>query len=264
MKIDELYRDLPISEKISGKLFKRNAETVLVEKAVMAEHKIDVYINEVLTMKLMCLPEFLVELVLGRMLTEGIISSADDVAGIYVCKEGLRAKVLLKNNVAKNKEVNGEYVEVTQSCCTENHILHDKFVAVDKYKTVNPIEYSAEDIFFMADHFAEDSPLHKKTGAAHSCFLYSEGKIIFECEDIGRHNAIDKAIGFALRNNIALTRCMLYTSGRLTREMVLKSVMAQIPILVSKAAASSDAIKLARKTKLTLITNARKDSFIEY
>ena len=85
----------------------------------------DVYINDHLTMKLVCLPQHLTELVLGRLLTEQIITSSEDVDHIYICEYGKRAKVYLKNSARNTQSSSDAFVEVTPTCCTGNHILND-------------------------------------------------------------------------------------------------------------------------------------------
>ena len=267
MEIDERYHDLPISVDYEASIIKSDGSCEKRIKTVMAEHKIDVYINDILTMKLMCLPEYLTELVLGRMLTEGILKNSDEVKNIYVCEYGKWARVILNKDVPQKKKelfaTENNFVETTQSCCTENHVINDLFTEKGLPSKVVSIPCDAEDIFFMAKHFADDTPLHKKTGATHSCFLYQNKEILFECEDIGRHNAIDKCLGYALRENIDVKKCMLYTSGRLSTDMVLKAVKAGLPVIVSKAAPSSDAIEIAKYFNLKLVCHARKDSYVE-
>lgn len=98
----------------------------------------------------------------------------------------------------------------------------------------------------MADAFADGSPLHGITFATHSCILAQKDHILFSCEDIGRHNALDKVIGYALRHNIDLHQCMVYSSGRIPTDMTLKVIHAGIPILSSKASPTSEAIDLAK------------------
>ena len=99
----------------------------------------------------------------------------------------------------------------------------------------------------MADAFADGSPLHGITFATHSCILAQKDHILFSCEDIGRHNALDKVIGYALRHNIDLHQCMVYSSGGIPTDMTLKVIHAGIPILSSKASPTSEAIESCKK-----------------
>lgn len=280
MYINEAYHDLPLLSREVYTYIGRDGECRREAEAVLTEHVIDVYINDRLTMKLICIPEFLTELVLGRLLTEGIIDRAEDVEQIYICEHGLRARVLLREKKQESEALQDAladgrpqmertalddgaseepFTETTPSCCTGNHILNDYFVNKKEVKSVTPIPWNATQIFDLADHFHAGMPLHGQTFATHSCFLAKDGALLFQCEDIGRHNALDKAIGYALRHGIPLTRCLIYSSGRIPTDMAMKAIRAGIPILSSKASPTAEAIALAKKYELTLVCAARRD-----
>ena len=103
MRIDERYYDLEKISEGSCRKIVRGGEIQKAKSMALQEHVIDVYVNTVLTMKLVCTPEYLTELVLGRLLTEGIISSAEDVRTIYVCQYGKRARVFLKEKLTASQ-----------------------------------------------------------------------------------------------------------------------------------------------------------------
>lgn len=259
MYINEQYHDLSLLETNHYQYIGRNGEVRKEQEQVLTEHLMDVYINDRLTMKLVCLPCHLAELVLGRLLTEHIISSVEEVEQIYICEYGKRAKVYLTEQASLSVSSDRTYVEVTPSCCTGNHILNDYFVSAKEPESVSPIFWKPEWIFHMADAFADGMPLHSITFATHSCLLAKEDNILFSCEDIGRHNALDKVIGYALRHSIDLHQCMVYSSGRIPTDMVMKAIYAGIPILSGKASPTSQAIALAKKYHMTLICAARRD-----
>lgn len=281
MYINEQYKNLELTSKESHLYIGRDGTTRSEEEPVLEEHLLNVYVNEKLTMKLICIPEHLTELVLGRLLTEGIIESTEDMESIYICEYGKRAKVVLKdcnrqviseNTAPANESSNqkmpatsdllhrkSSYVEETPTCCTGNHILNDYFVKHPDIQPVTPISWKTDWIFALADHFSNGMPLHGQTWATHSCFLAQNGELLFECEDIGRHNALDKAIGYALRHHIDLKNCIVYSSGRIPTDMILKAIRAGIPILSSKASVTKKAIELAEEYHLTLIGAARRD-----
>ena len=260
MKINEQYHNLNLLENVTYEFLGRDGEAHEETEPSLVEHMMNVYVNERLTMKLVCIPEHLAELVLGRLFTEGIISSADDIEQIYICEFGKRARVILnKNKSGQPHEENEDYIAPTPTCCTGNHILNDYFVSGQTPKTVPSINWKPDWIFQMADAFADGMPLHSTTFATHSCLLARNGQILFSCEDIGRHNALDKVIGYALRNQIDLRECIVYSSGRIPTDMAMKAIYAQIPILASKASPTVEAIELAKEYHLTLICAARRD-----
>lgn len=224
-----MVKDIPV------KIIERNGAVQQGDMTLLKEHKLAVHVNGHRKMELNCSPEKLKELVLGNLLTSGIITRADHVVGIKFSEGDHQADVIIKDNAGQRREA---YSFIYSS-----------------------VEWTSEDIFCLGDYLSRDTPLHRRTGGAHSCFLYRAGEIIFECEDIGRHNAIDKAIGYGLTAGVPLNTCMIYTSGRLIGEMVNKCIAAGIPVMVSKASATVEAVELAKKYGLTLIGRARRDSF---
>lgn len=220
------------------------------EEEVLAEHSVAVSINGMPAGKVTCIPEHLDDLILGRLLTEGMISSLKDVERLALSDSADQIEVTLTDSAAM---VTGQPV------LKDNHTGNDSYTIAPGMAPVTPIFWKTEWIFDLADHFAAGTPLHEKTWATHSCILAMGGKLLFTCEDISRHNALDKVIGFALRNGIPLTQCMVYSSGRIPTDMAAKAVRAGLPILVSKASPTAAAVDFAKAHRLTLICAARKD-----
>lgn len=224
-----------------------------MESPIVCEHNLDVYVNEQLLAKLVCTPSNLVELVIGRLISEGIIKNTKDVESIYVCEAGYVAKVFLKDAIKFETAINQ-----IPTCCTDNKILLTKSVS---NKLLKKAYWEKQWIFNMANEFVKGSKIHRATNGAHSCYLSVEDKIVFTCEDIGRHNAMDKAIGYADINGFEREKCILFTSGRVPVDMLKKVITAGIPILVSKAVPTKEAVEMSKKYNLTLICKAWPDRF---
>jgi FdhD protein len=104
--------------------------------------------------------------------------------------------------------------------------------------------------------------LYLEAGAIHGCVLCEEDRPLVYMEDVGRHNAIDKIAGYMFLEGISPQGKIFYTTGRLTSEMVIKTVQMRIPILVSRSGFTAWGVELARKAGLTLIGRAKGSRFI--
>jgi FdhD protein len=104
--------------------------------------------------------------------------------------------------------------------------------------------------------------LYLKAGAIHGCVLCEKDKPLIYMEDVGRHNAVDKIAGYMFMNGIKPDDKIFYTTGRLTSEMVIKTVKMRIPVLVSRSGFTAWGVDLARKAGLTLIGRARGKRFV--
>lgn len=237
MKIQNQCEDFPLVTEFNVSSVSREGTRQQEMLDVLSEHNMEVLLGDRPVLRLTSICQFLPELVLGRLYTDGWIRSISDIDSILITPDGTQAQVLPAQGVS----------------FPERPIL--------RTDPVTPIPWAAEDVFRLADSFAMEMPLHRKTWSTHSCFLSCDGEIRFYCEDIGRHNALDKAIGFGLLQGLDLTRCMIYSSGRMPTDMVMKVIQSGIPIMCAKGAATDKSIALAKRYGLTLICSARRDSF---
>jgi FdhD protein len=236
--------------------------SVAKQEEVILEHRLQIFVNGQLAMALTCTPTHLEELVVGRMISEGYIRSLSEIDMIYICEEGFQAKVFLKENV---KLIPTLYRETT--CCTDNKNLHQTAYSGEKLQKLENsenVKIEPEKIFKLANRFREDNQIHKKTSGTHSCYLMCDQEIIGTFEDIGRHNALDKAIGSMLLQEKNPEKCILFTTGRVPCDMVRKVIRAGVPVFVSKSVTTAEAIGLAKEYDLHLIGRAWPDSYEIY
>ncbi|WP_319378874.1 formate dehydrogenase accessory sulfurtransferase FdhD [uncultured Methanocorpusculum sp.] len=124
------------------------------------------------------------------------------------------------------------------------------------------IKVSPEEIFAVREKLNTEE--WDKTVALHCAVLYHKGDVVFSANDIGRHNAVDKVIGYMTRNNLSAAECVLGCTGRMPQGMVAKAANAGIPIIVSRAAATSAGAALAERSGITLICFTRPPRFTVY
>ena len=132
-----------------------------------------------------------------------------------------------------------------------NNIIFD-----DSYKL------KLEWIYQLSKKINSTPSLYLKAGAIHGCVLCKKNVPIIYMEDVGRHNAIDKIAGYMFLNKISSNDKIFYTTGRLTSEMVIKSVQMKIPIIISRSGFTAWGVELAKQANLTLIGRAKGKKFI--
>lgn len=224
-----------ISSFWSVNIISREGEIQKLEEELLFEYKMDIYVNGKWAMQCFCTPTDLENFVIGRLFTEGMIEGIYDIQECVIQEEEHCAYIVLKKN-EKNYRGN------------ESKIFN----------------WKEEWIFKLADAFAEDTALHKRTSCAHSCFLAQKDKMLYAAEDIGRHNAVDKVIGWAVRKQIKMEESILYTSGRVPLNMVQKAVRTRIPLIVSKAVATKDAVIFAQENRISVIGETKRNCMKVY
>lgn len=226
------------------------SENAAVPFSVAAEHWMDVFVNERLAMRVVCTPEHLDELVVGRLLTEGLIRHPEDIEAISICELGLRARVMIRKEAMEQLLPSDE--AAVETCCTDNRILMRNRIRETVF--VKPLAWRKEWVLRIAERMRQEEPLYAETHAVHGCYLAREDRVLCCREDIGRHNAMDKVIGWACMQGIDLSQCLLFTTGRMPSDMVSKAISGGVPLLASKTYPSDLGIKLAKQARLTLIT----------
>ncbi|MEM3597159.1 MAG: formate dehydrogenase accessory sulfurtransferase FdhD [Candidatus Bathyarchaeia archaeon] len=241
------------------KIVKLDLSTGSVQKKVdyVAEEKpLHIYINGKHYATIMCSPSKLKEIAVGHLLSQGIVKAVDEIEEISLknhetCQVKLKPKINLKSRLKLTRL----YSRVIASACgsTSPYTFAGKIPKVTSNPKVKAqiIKESAKNLNVIAETF-------RKTGGVHAAAIHkSDGTIVAFAEDVGRHNAVDKAIGTAALNKKDLKNCFLTLSGRLTADIVIKAARTNIPIVASIAAALDSGIEVAKKANITLVGFAR-------
>lgn len=259
MQITDLSEGMACSQKMTAQQYDMDGAQKEISKSVLMENLLDVYINEQLVMQMVCTACQLPALIVGHLYSEGMIESIDEIERIYVCGNGTTGKVFLKHSYERKSPV----LEVRACDCGADGVMGRNMLPMRQTEGKQQ-PWKKEWAFQLIREFAQESPLHEQTHGTHSAYLSVKGTLLYKMEDIGRHNALDKAIGSALLDGIDLTQCMLLTSGRVPVDMIQKVIRSKIPVLISNAVPTDRALQLAKAYGVTLLTSARQEHMDEY
>lgn len=152
--------------------------------------------------------------------------------------------------------------KVHTSGCAQGTVFGDIMGEFDQMILSDSATIRTSWLYQLTKRINTTPSLYLATGAIHGCVLCQENRPLVYMEDVGRHNAVDKIAGWMEMNSVPGADKIFYTTGRLTSEMVIKTVMMGIPILISRSGFTAWGVELARKAGLTLIGRARGKRFL--
>jgi len=228
----------------------RDSSAEEVEDFVAVEKRVRISVNGKHALSLFCSPQMIREFVVGVIYNEGLISGG-------WCAERLSityGDVITVDIPSAGTITEGERT-VTSGCA--GGISLDK--GLPKEKIYDPAVFRLQDLRVLYRDFQKRSEGYRTTGGVHSAALADIHRIIIFAEDIGRHNAVDKVIGYALLEDIFFPGKIMLASGRLSSEIVSKCSRCAIPVIISRAAPTTLSVDIAEASGLTLIGFARGD-----
>ncbi|NVM45059.1 MAG: formate dehydrogenase accessory sulfurtransferase FdhD [Candidatus Lokiarchaeota archaeon] len=238
---------------------KEELDTVLIESSI------DIFVNSQPLVNIICLNKDLKELATGFLFSIGIINKMDDINIIKIDNSEAQVHVELVDSIDFNSEIL-ELTPVSRVIDTTcgipspwRNLIKERLIETDSILNLEPVlTVSSEVIFSSMIEMQKNTNLFRETGGCHGAAIFDlKGSLITVKEDIGRHNAIDKVIGELLFKKELFDNKILTSTGRLTGDIVLKAVRAQIPIISSLSAAVESGISLADSFGITLIGFAR-------
>ncbi len=236
--------------------------------SLVREEPLEIRVNGVPLATLMRTPGLEMQLVTGFCFTEGLISAFSDIQLMEYCStpDGEEAQniinVRLKN--PKPPEWAQRALAVRSACGICGRVMIE-----DLAQQIVPITSSArldpQILAGLGEQMRKNQPVFSVSGATHAAALFTlAGELVFCAEDLGRHNALDKVIGYCLMAGIEMRDKVATLSGRASYEMVIKAGRAGIPIATAVSAPTLLAVELSRKIQLTLIGFMRGSNFNIY
>lgn len=237
------------------------------ERPIVLEEPLALYINGQRAAILMRLPGMEKELAVGFCLSEGLVRRFADILMVHHCGQGLPEPAMDAGTSGGFLSRNRVDVRVAPERLDPSarldvvRLIRAGCGAVDVERAELPLEpltaqftVSAEILLNLGRALRQTSSLHEAVGGVHSAALFdASGALLAFAEDVGRHNAVDKVIGYCVLRGIPLEDKILLCSGRLSYEMVSKALRVCLPILVSFSAPTALAVQLAERFGQTLI-----------
>jgi FdhD protein len=249
----------PDDPRLSASLSGVDQDGQAVETRVIMERPLTLFLNgrEVVTM--MTIGDYPEYLAVGYLLNQNMLKPDDEITGVDFDDE-IETVVVRTARETDYEAKLGK--KVLTSGCAQGTVFGD---VMEKFETVHldPLaELRTSWLYALTRQINTMPSLYLAAGAIHGCVLCEADRPLLYMEDVGRHNAVDKIAGYMFLNGIAPAGKIFYTTGRLTSEMVIKTVQMGIPILISRSGFTAWGVDLARRADLTLVGRARGRRFI--
>ena len=247
--------DPQLTEKVQGV----DQDGTPLTTSVTVERPLTLYLNgqEIVTM--MTINDYPEYLAVGYLLNQNMLLPDDEVTGVDYDEEVETVVV----RTARKTDYEEKLKKKTQtSGCAMGTVFGDMMESFEDAELSSDAVLKTSWLYDLVKKINTVPSLYLEAGAIHGCVLCQADRPLIYMEDVGRHNAIDKIAGYMFRNGMTPEGKMFYTTGRLTSEMVLKTVQMGIPVLISRSGFTAWGVELARRTNLTLIGRAKGKRFI--
>jgi len=254
-----IVRPDPSDPRLTRRVDGIDEEARAVETRVVVERPLTLFLNgqEIVTMMTICdYPDYLA---VGYLVNQNMLRPEDEITGIDYDEEietvvvRTRGRTDFEDKLRKKTLTSG---------CAQGTVFGDLMERFDEVRLPADAVLRTSWLYALARKINTAPSLYLEAGAIHGCVLCEEDRPLLYMEDVGRHNAIDKIAGYMRLEGVAPAGKLFYTTGRLTSEMVIKTVQMGIPILISRSGFTAWGVELARKAGLTLIGRAKGKRFL--
>src|SRR5579875_818278 len=235
-----------------------------IEDSIVTELPITVKINGQEFVTMVCTPQYIEDMVIGYLASEGLIRKYEEIKELWVQeKEGyVHVKIDKLNPYFKDFQ-NKRYIT---SCCgmsRQGFVFVNDALTAKKMKSIR-VKFSIEDCFHLMNQLQTSATIFHETGGVHNAALCDLNGFILARMDIGRHNALDKIYGYCLKNDIPIGNKIIVFSGRISSEILLKVAKIGCEVILSKSAPTELALQLAEELGITTVGFIRNQSLNIY
>ena len=232
-------------------------------KEIAAERALTIYLDKQEIVTLMTLGSHPELLVLGYLRNQNLVERLEEIESIQVDWEVEAAAVTTRARRTEHLREKLAQRTVTTGC-GQGTVFGQLKEKLEKIR-VPQVQVRQSALYALLENLRQYNEVYKRAGAVHGCALASlAGEILFFCEDVGRHNAVDAIAGYMWLNAIEGRDKIFYTTGRLTSEMVIKAAQMEIPVLLSRSGITQMGLDLARQAGILLIARAKSRHFLVF
>jgi FdhD protein len=229
-----------------------------IDTSVTVERALTIFLNSQEIVTAMTIGDYPEYLAIGYLLNQNMLKPHDVVTDVDYDEELSVVVVRTKRRTNYEKKLKKK---VQTSGCAQGTVFGDLMEALENV-SLPKAELRTSWLYALTHKINTTPSLYLEAGAIHGCVLALRDEPLVYMEDVGRHNAVDKIAGWMFKQKVPAADKIFYTTGRLTSEMVIKTVRMGIPILISRSGFTAWGVELARKANLTLIGRARGKRFV--
>ena len=229
-----------------------------IDLQVVEERPLTIFLNSREIVTAMTIGDYPAYLALGFLKNQGMLASGDDVTGVDYDEE---LETVVVRTASQTTYEDKLQKKTRTSGCAVGTVFGDMMEGLDAVSLPDtPVKTS--DLYALAARINRTPSLYLAAGAIHGTVLCEGDRPLVYMEDVGRHNAVDKIAGWMLSEGVTPAGKMLYTTGRLTSEMVIKTALMGIPTLASRSGFTAWGVDIATQVGLTLIGRMKGKRFV--
>ena len=245
--------------KLTKRVYGINEINEAINIDVVTEKPLTIYLNSQEIVTTMTLGDMPKELSVGYLLNQNMINNKDTIENIDHDQDLDVVIIRTKRKTNYEKKLSKK---IRTSGCAVGTVYGDMMETFYDIKLNDRTKIKSSWMKKISKDITEIPSLYLKAGAIHGCALCLKDQVLAYVEDVGRHNAVDKIAGWMFLNNIEGQDKIFYTTGRLTSEMIIKTVQMQIPILLSRSGFTESGVNLANEANLSLIGRMKGKRFV--